>query len=526
MARAQANRLLALALCSLWPCVAAGETVTTHPLTDALGPLPVAVDHVALADELAARPLPPLSAFQASIRPAESLAILRRTYLDTLALLPAYDDRRGNIRAIVVSGGIANLDALAASLNAPDVLVCDPAACLLRAALYIEAGAGLIIKDRTLLLETETGAFIAVSGELVTHGATVEGVRGGKPALMDYSDGAVVHDELDPRPFIVTYDGSRVHLVKSRFAYLGFDAPSAYGLTMTTGNLDRAEGEPPTGAIVYSEFEELYYGLYTHRAAGVQVVGNDFTGSIEYGIDPHDYSTGLVIAGNRVSYTRNLHGIVLSRGVTNSIISGNVSVLNGGSGIVLDRHSNNNHIIGNTMMNNDGDGIAIYESNNVAIIGNTSHSNYWGDIRIRNSVGTVVANNALGASDFGVLLEAGKAGGRARRDEDIYERRIDVSLSGNSMSQHREAGLIIRCVARLRLYAINEHAWPGLANEADAALEFLTPEPKHDLAYALSRRDEMRDPSTIFITGRPDWVNAYKTLPRGQSALLAYDGDC
>lgn len=492
MAYSQANRLLTALVLAIWPALALGEPLTMRPLSDPLGPLPGTLDHASMANRLAARPLPPLTAFQASIQPAQSLAILRRSYLNALATLPAYGGRRGHIRSVVVEQGTTSLDALAARLDSPDVLACDPAACLLRAALYVAPGAALVIENRTLLLETETGAFIAVSGELVTYGAAIEGVRAGSPALFDDSGSAKA-----PRPFIVTYDDSRVHLVQSRFAHLGFDAPSAYGLTMTTGNPDRTEGTPPTGAIVECEFEDLYYGFYSHRASDVQIIGSEFSGSIVYGIDPHDYSSRIVIAGNRVFGTRQHHGIILSRGVTDSLISGNILSLNEGSGIVLDRHSDNNSIANNAIMTNKRDAIAIYESDNAIVFNNTAVA-YTVGIRARNARGLILADNHLEQGRNGILLRSARAGGRARRAEDIYQEGIEATLAGNLVGSHRIGDLELECVQQLRLFADGPY-WPGVAKKNGARAS---------------------------VTGDHIWQEVLATLKPGQSVSIENTSSC
>ena len=83
-------------------------------------------------------------------------------------------------------------------------------------------------------------------------------------------------------------------------------------------------------------FQELHYGFYSHAAKGVDIVASRYLDSTHYGIDPHDGTDGMLVAGNVVRGTRIAHGIIASRDVRNIVIHANRAVDNAGSGIVLD----------------------------------------------------------------------------------------------------------------------------------------------------------------------------------------------
>ncbi len=106
-------------------------------------------------------------------------------------------------------------------------------------------------------------------------------------------------------------------------------------------------GRAPTGWVLNSRIEDLWYGFYCWEADDIVLRGNTFRDNIKYGIDPHDRSRRLIIAENDVSGTREKHGIIISREVNDSWIIGNRSHGNNLSGIVLDRQCRNTVIANN-----------------------------------------------------------------------------------------------------------------------------------------------------------------------------------
>ncbi|MFD2980383.1 NosD domain-containing protein, partial [Klebsiella pneumoniae] len=74
------------------------------------------------------------------------------------------------------------------------------------------------------------------------------------------------------------------------------------------------------------------------------VKDSTYRDNIVYGIDPHDRSHRLIIAGNTVYGTKKKHGIIVSREVNDSWIINNKSFDNKLSGVVIDRNSVNNLI--------------------------------------------------------------------------------------------------------------------------------------------------------------------------------------
>jgi poly(beta-D-mannuronate) C5 epimerase len=179
-----------------------------------------------------------------------------------------------------------------------------------------------------------------------------------------------------------------MYIAGSTLSSLGYHKGKSYGVTYSTYDRETL-GAPklsrPTGSIVGSTFTDIYYGFYSYEADDIAIVGNTYVNNVIYGIDPHDSSRRLIIAGNETYGSGKKHGIIVSRNVDNSWIFNNYSHHNHGSGIMLDRGCNNNVITNNISAYNDGDGLTLFESPNNFVSENKIYQNGLGGIRIRNS---------------------------------------------------------------------------------------------------------------------------------------------
>jgi parallel beta-helix repeat protein len=226
------------------------------------------------------------------------------------------------------------------------------------------------------------------------------------------------------RPFVSYSEGSRLDIVRSEISYLGWDATSAYGLDWRS----RA-----TGSVLDSEIHHNFFGLYSYEAVGLEVRNNVVRDNVFYGIDPHDFSSGLTITDNEV-YGNGSHGIILSHGVTNSVVRNNHSHDNGANGIVMDFESNGNVVADNLVEHNQGDGIVILGSSRTLVSGNTVRHNRVG-IRVNQvSAGNSLTENRLEDNVRGVELYGG-----AR----------DIHLSGNQISDSSGAGMVLEAPASI-----------------------------------------------------------------------------
>jgi len=396
-------------------------------------------------------PIPGAGDFELALVAADSLPRLRNRYLDAAARNPAYGGDRGRIPAIHLRRGTAELADIAARLPEDGRwLLCEGTVCELRAPLFVEAGAGLVIADRILNLEAGRGAMLVIAGRIFLERATVRGRDNGRPAIF--------REPERFRPFLLVLSGGEGIIRDSRLAHLGFAAAHAYGLTFTA---DRPEEEPPpTGLVLRSEILGLHYGFYSRAARGIDLLDNLFRDNIRYGIDPHDDSRELLIAGNRVEGTRERHGIILSRRVTDSAVIGNRVSGNAGSGIMLDRRSNRNLVADNIVSGNGADGISVYESDAVWLLRNIFRDNGRTGIRVRNSRNLVIAENRVtGNGGDGIRLYTGPAPKTAAELGPTFVQRLSGLLENNALADNGDADIVVK--GGIEWLALEHHGTGG-----------------------------------------------------------------
>jgi parallel beta-helix repeat protein len=206
-------------------------------------------------------------------------------------------------------------------------------------------------------------------------------------------------DPSDGRAFILYERGSRLDINKSTITYLGSDRSGAYGTSWRTGGT--------TGSAIDSVFSHNWFGVYTFEARDIVFRGNAFAENELYGLDPHDYSHGLIVEQN-VVYGNGSHGLIFSRGVVDSVMRDNHVYDNGGNGIVLDLYSDRNVIDNNLVENNEKDGIVLIGSGSSQITNNTVRGNRTG-LRF-NDPGTrniEVASNLIEGNRTGIHFYKG-----------------------------------------------------------------------------------------------------------------------
>lgn len=304
------------------------------------------------------------------------------------------------IQVIVLSGGALTLGQLIEQIDDKSIAALSQTTATLRLPVLVQPDSTLIIDGAETLecrLSTDRGTFIANAGELIVVDTNVTSwdEKGNCPSAYTAAEAF--------RPYISSYIRSRTFLADSSFAQLGYLAPTAYGLSLSS-HPERNQGEPtedwPTGHIIGCRFTGLYYGFYSYEARDVAILGNTYDASIRYGIDPHDRSTRLIIANNVAKSTRERHGIIGSREISNSFIFRNKCFDNKGSGIMLDRQCTENLIVDNQVFHN-GQGIAIYESADNLVAENLIAANDKSGVRIRNSTGVFIENNTIvGNGDY------------------------------------------------------------------------------------------------------------------------------
>lgn len=385
-----------------------------------------------------------------SARPSERPDISVRRIGDVSALGDFVDEGRArewvvrqlsHPQAILVNSGKATLDDVFQQVNDPRYMEQnDDGSYIIRLPLVVRPGATLVIRDKTLRLSEERGAFIANDSSLFVIDSAILGWRETENGPATYQAAASF------RPFFVGWGGSKTFVLGSEFSYLGYNQSKSYGFTVAQySDYDnkKLQRPAPNAWLVESTFKDLYYGFYCYEATDVAIVNNVYKDNIIYGIDPHDYSSRLLIAGNEVFGTKKKHGIIISRQVNDSWIINNRSHNNGLSGIVLDRQSRHNVVANNVVHDNQGDGIGLYESPDNLLWGNRLVNNLRNGIRVRNSTNVDVYHNvAVLNGTFGVLGQIKDLSGTGRNlEEDFYHQAVSMRVVGGKLAANASGPL-------------------------------------------------------------------------------------
>ncbi|MDH4279537.1 MAG: right-handed parallel beta-helix repeat-containing protein, partial [Acidimicrobiia bacterium] len=235
----------------------------------------------------------------------------------------------------------------------------------------------------------------------------------------DPNRGGIDTNTDDGRAFILYERGSRLDILDSEIIGLGSDRSGAYGTSWRTGGT--------TGSTINTLYDQNWFGVYTFEARDILFEGNTFSNNVYYGLDPHDYSIGLIVENN-VAFGNGSHGLIFSRGVSDSVMRNNHSYNNGGNGIVVDMASDRVIIENNIVENNKKDGIVYLASGEGEILNNTVRGNRTG-IRL-SQVGTTdihVEGNYLEANASGIHAYGGAS---------------DVTIVNNVITNTTRPGII------------------------------------------------------------------------------------
>lgn len=314
-------------------------------------------------------------------------------------------------KTIVLANGVYNLEKINQLISNPKVFkkINDKTYISYRS-IYIAPTATLVINNKELRLSISDGVFVIANGKIFATDSILTtwdkiaknyGVRKKIP-----KNQLLFYGNQFPRPYFLMLNGSEFYAANSIFRGLGYKGQTGsfgfamnYGLPLMRTHTVIADYlkalKRPTGWLIGNTFDHSFFGYYSNGAKDVVIVGNIYLNSLIYNIDPHDYSSNLLIARNLSYKAKHSHGIIVSREVNNSTIAENLSLRNNGSGIMLDRNSEHNLIYNNLVMENQGDGIAIFESDNNEINRNIIARNQHNGIFIRNSCSIKIQSNKL-----------------------------------------------------------------------------------------------------------------------------------
>jgi poly(beta-D-mannuronate) C5 epimerase len=198
---------------------------------------------------------------------------------------------------------------------------------------------------------------------------------------------------------------STMNIVDSDLGFLGFNGAEAYGVAY------KARGcgiEAPNicavldvlGKQTGSKFHDNFFGTYTWGAKDMLFDKNTYTKNKSYGLDPHDDSDYLTITNNTFSDNGN-HGLICSQRCDHLVIRGNKSLNNGQTPYVGpgDDDPSDNQVHG--IMLHRGVTDTVVENNEVR--GQTT----GGGIVVFDSIGNTIANNTVAGNRFGLRFSVG-----------------------------------------------------------------------------------------------------------------------
>ncbi len=371
--------------------------------------------------------------------------------------------RQGGMpHAIFIEGGYVDLDTLASKLPKQYFSATGKDVYLARLPMVVAHGATLHIDRKTLRLSQERGAFLVNDGKLFITDSTVTGWQEKTNAAASFRKGK------EFRPFLLSWGGTETYIVKSRFSSLGYSSEKSYGLSISqyTHAIGKRMGRPPpTGWLLDSEFVDMWFGFYCVEAEDVVIKGNSYRDNQVYGIDPHDRSHRLIIAGNTVQGTKQKHGIILSREVNDSWIFNNQIHDNQLSGIVLDRDSVSNLVAYNEVYRNRADGITLYESPDNLLWGNKVLDNARHGIRLRNSLNIRLYENVVVGNGLSGVYAHTRDLGDQQRDLriDPYQTKVSMVLVGGQLAGNGSSPLAIDAPLSLELYRV-DMSMPDMAS--------------------------------------------------------------
>jgi parallel beta-helix repeat protein len=218
---------------------------------------------------------------------------------------------------------------------------------------------------------------------------------------------------------------STMTIKNSELDHLGFYGAEAYGVAFKARGCDHTQPAVCRKAKVYgsetgSHFHDNFMGTYTWGATGMVFRGNEYDHNVIYGLDSHDVSTNLTIDKNRFDNNGD-HGLICSQRCDHLTITNNESDHNGMvpyrgpagdsntpgevHGIMLHRGITNTVIANNFVHDQpNGAAIVVHDSAGDSVHDNRIQNNKFG---IRLSVGAAnntVANNTITGSAVNALV--------------------------------------------------------------------------------------------------------------------------
>jgi mannuronan 5-epimerase len=336
---------------------------------------------------------------------------------DTIYLTaPGPVDTLAEIKAACASAPLVQVSPGIWELNA-DLVVQNGATLTLDAAAGVKE---LRLQSLPAGRQSDVSAITAQYGQIAMKGVRVMSWNGTGPD----TDYAVPAGGVRGRAFIralsymegSTPRQSTMTIADSDLGFLGYNGAEAYGVAYKARGCGiDAPGVCAAldvlGSQTGSRFHDNFMGTYTWGAQDMLFDRNTYERNKSYGLDPHDDSDHLTITNNVFTQNNN-HGLICSQRCDHLVIRGNRSIDNGHTpyvgpgdddpkdnqvhGIMLHRGITDSVIENNEVSGQiNGAGIAIFDSVGNTVRGNTLSGNKYG---VRFSVGTrdtLVADNTV-----------------------------------------------------------------------------------------------------------------------------------
>jgi poly(beta-D-mannuronate) C5 epimerase len=211
---------------------------------------------------------------------------------------------------------------------------------------------------------------------------------------------------------------SRMDVLNSEIAYLGYYENESFGLTWKVANQRYTENDFGDFDVmnVYGDMKNNYIhhcfrGQYSWGLADGIIDNNTIYYSDDYGVDPHDDSDNLVITNNDIRYS-GFHGVICSRRCNDIVIANNYIAFSE-NGIMLHDLIVDSEVYGNTVVDSRNSGIVIYDSSNNLIYDNVLRRNFRG---IRAMVGAFdnhfYNNQVYDSEEYGLFVFQGSTPSR------------------------------------------------------------------------------------------------------------------
>jgi len=344
--------------------------------------------------------------------------------------LPVRYSATSDTTYLTAPGPVDTLTEIKAACPAAPLVQSSPGVWELNSDLVVQGGAELNLSGdvKQLRLQSlpsgltkDVSALIAQYGTINMNGVTVTSWNGTGPD----TDLTVPSGGTRGRAFVravsfmegSTPRESRMDIVNSDLGFLGYNAAESYGVSYKARGCGATtpaicDALNVLGDQTGSTFHDNYIGTYTWGANKMTFEKNKYLRNKYYGLDPHDDSDNLTITNNLFADNGN-HGLICSQRCNNLIIRGNTSRHNTSAtaethGIMLHRGVTDTIVENNLVENNStGGGIVVFDSDGtpvspdkigIKIENNTVTGNKYG---LRFSVGTknlVVSNNIVKGS--------------------------------------------------------------------------------------------------------------------------------